>query len=740
MVNGLENYEFQDNCVDFLYDKTTAAGTKQIVTVKAPTGAGKTVILVKYVDTYLKNTDGKTAFIWLCPGKGNLEEQSKDRMDALAPHIDTRSLPYSMLCGFDGRSVTFINWELVTRKKNNALKEGERKNLFEKIEEAHQDGVKFIVIIDEEHENNTSKANDIIEAFKPEHIIRVSATPIKVPHQEFYEIPEEEVIDAGLITRAIYVNEGVVESERIEDDYDVLIKLADLKRQEILSAYEQINVDIRPLVLIQFPVGQPETIKAVDVKLTSMGYTYVNGMGIFWMSDQKIISDDLTEPNGTPAFLLMKQAVATGWDCPRAKILVKLREGGSERFQIQTIGRIRRMPERKHYLFPGVLDFCFIYTLDSEYKNDLLTALDKAYQVRKLFLKPDLRDFSLTKDLRNLEIATANGEREMLVKVYDFFKDKYHLSSKTADNRLALESAGYNFSHEIDSRVLRGEFVTTDDLSNASAAKQVNIKTKINTHSHGIYLMHSVDEIKKITSIPAQKVKNILQRMFRKGKRTRYKFVSLDTSDFYAFIINNVKLLKQDFREIMAKENGKQMSFAESAKTATFTILESELYKFGPVKKIKPMTKNVYNGYTNEFVASETRKSTPERLFEQFCERCDAVEWVYKNGDAGQQYFSIVYQDGLTGKQWLFYPDYIIKLTNGDVWIIETKGGMQGGHTKNIDIQVNNKFTAFKEYAKRYNVSWGFVRDIDEELYLCNTTYTDDMSGDNWEPLESIIK
>ena len=471
-----------------------------------------------------------------------------------------------------------------------------------------------------------------------------------------------------------------------------------------------------------------------------MGYTYDNGMVNIWMSDQKIISDDLTEPNGTPAFLLMKQAVATGWDCPRAKILVKLREGGSERFQIQTIGRIRRMPERKHYLFPGVLDFCFIYTLDSEYKNDLLTALDKAYQVRKLFLKPEVRDFSLTKEMRNLDIDSGIGEREMLVKVYDFFKDKYHLSSKTADNRLALESAGYNFSHEIDSRVLRGEFVTTDDLSNASAAKQVNIKTKINTHSHGIYLMHSVDEIKKITSIPAQKVKNILQRMFRKGKRTRYKFVSLDTSDFYAFIINNVKLLKQDFREIMAKENGKQMSFAESAKTATFTILESELYKFGPVKKIKPMTKNVYNGYTNEFVASETRKSTPERLFEQFCERCDAVEWVYKNGDAGQQYFSIVYQDGLTGKQWLFYPDYIIKLTNGDVWIIETKGGMQGGHTKNIDIQVNNKFTAFKEYAKRYNVSWGFVRDIDEELYLCNTTYTDDMSGDNWEPLESIIK
>ena len=740
MVNGIENYEFQENCVDFLYNKTTASGTKQIVTVKAPTGAGKTVILVKYVDAYLKNTDGKTAFVWLCPGKGNLEEQSKDRMDALAPHIDTRSLPYSMLCGFEGRSVTFINWELVTRKKNNALKDGERKNLFEKIEEAHNDGIRFIIIIDEEHENNTSKANDIIEAFKPVHIIRVSATPIKVPHQEFYEIPEEEVIDAGLITRAIYVNEGVEDSERISDDYDILLKLADMKRQEILGAYDSIDVDIRPLVLIQFPVGQPETIKAVEDKLASMGYTYDNGMVNIWMSDQKVISEDLTVSNGSPAFLLIKQAVATGWDCPRAKILVKLREGGSERFQIQTIGRIRRMPERKHYLFPSVLDLCFIYTLDTEYKNDLLTALDKAYQVRKLFLKPEVRDFSLIKEMRDHDTDSDIGEREMMRKVYEFFKEKYHLGSKMADNCLALGSAGYSFSHEIDSQVLRGEFRTASDLANAGSSKRVEIKTKINTHTHGIYLMRAVEDIKIITSIPAQRVRKILNRLFLKGKKTKFKLIALDTSDFYAFIINNIKKLKQEFREIMAQEE-KQLDFliTNQYKTATFTIPAQELYKFSAVKKIKPMVKNVYAGYTNEFVTSETRKSTPERLFEQYCERCDAVEWVYKNGDAGQQYFSVVYQDGLTKKQWLFYPDYIVKLANGEVWIIETKGGMQGGFTKNIDMQVNNKFRAFKNYAQRYNLNWGFVRDIDEELYLCNTEYTDEMNGDNWQSLESIF-
>ena len=251
--------------------------------------------------------------------------------------------------------------------------------------------------------------------------------------------------------------------------------------------------------------------------------------------------------------------------------------------------------------------------------------------------------------------------------------------------------------------------------------------------------MHAVDEIKTITSIPAQRVRNILQRLFRKGKKNKFKLVSLNTTDFYAFIINNARLLKQEFREIMATES-KQITFLDFAKTATFTIPESELYKFGVVKKIKPMSKNAYQGYTNEFITSDTRKSTPERLFEQYCEGVDAIDWVYKNGDAGQQYFSIVYQDGFSLKQWLFYPDYIVKMKDGTVWIIETKGGMQAGHTKNIDIQVQNKFTAFKDYAERYGVQWGFVRDIDDELYINNTVYTDDMSGENWVAVEDVLK
>ena len=62
---------------------------------------------------------------------------------------------------------------------------------------------------------------------------------------------------------------------------------------------------------------------------------YDNGMVSKWMSeDKKDLPDNLTQNDGIPVFLLMKQAISTGWDCPRAKILVKLRENMSESFEI----------------------------------------------------------------------------------------------------------------------------------------------------------------------------------------------------------------------------------------------------------------------------------------------------------------------------------------------------------------------------------------------------------------------
>ena len=739
MVTGLtlNLFDFQEQAVMQLLDLTTDSRSKQTIVVKSPTGSGKTIILIGFVDEYLNKVNANTAIIWLCPGKGDLEEQSRQKMLKVAPHRNTQNLFDALRNGFPAESTTFINWELVTKKGNTAIRDSERKNLYDRIAEAHRAGMDFIVIIDEEHSNNTAKAKDIIDHFSAKNIIRVSATAVQNKRYEYIEIDELDVIDEGLITKALYVNEGIEDNMEITDDYDYLLDLADAKRKAIAARYQETLPEgkvIRPLVLIQFPNGQPETIRAVERKLESMGYTYDNGMVSIWMSeDKRDLSENLTENDATPVFLLMKQAISTGWDCPRAKILVKLREGMSEQFEIQTIGRIRRMPEAKHY-DDDLLDFCYVYTFDEKYKAGLLATMDKAYETRRLFLKQKCKTFSLEKEYRDLDFDGL-GEREVLNRIYDALVEKYHLGTDKQRNMLLLSGQGFVIGDEILGQALHGVFVRTDMV--AEATSYYGTRKRVDTHKHGMQLLHSTDAIKTAIGLSTGKVKTILERLFRKGGNSKKKLLALNTAEFYAFVINNEHLLRDDFRKITAGM-AQQMGMALEPKKGPFHIPEQDFFKYDPgVKEEIEYLSNAYEEYTSGYATSLVR-STSEQLFEQYCESRDDIEWVYKNGDTGQQYFSIVYLDGLN-HQWLFYADYIVMKKDGTVWVIETKGGESKGKDKNIDIQIENKFNAFKIYAEKHGLHWGFVRDKDNRLYINNTEFAIDMADDHWKPISQVF-
>lgn len=736
MVGGIDInlFDFQEKAVLKLIDLVADKRSKQTIIMKSPTGSGKTIILIDFIEEYLSKIDSKTAFIWLCPGKGDLEEQSRKKMLKYNGQRNTQNLFDAIRGGFPAESTTFINWELVTKTGNTALREGERKNLFDRIAEAHRANITFIVIIDEEHSNNTAKAKAIIDAFSAKNIIRVSATAVENKRFEYFEIDEVDVINAGLITKALYVNEGISDGMEVDDDYDFLLELADKKRKEIAERYKQNGKTIRPLVLIQFPSGHPETIAAVEKKLEAMGYTYDNGMASKWMSeDKRDLPDNLTDNDGIPVFLLMKQAISTGWDCPRAKILVKLREGMSESFEIQTIGRIRRMPEAKHYE-DDLLDFCYVYTFDEKYKAGLLASVDKAYETRRLFLKEKCKTFTLEKQLRNLDYGGL-GEREVYEKICAHLTEKYHLGKDKKQNERLLAEAGYIFGDKINGQILSGEFVRTS--STLESEQHTTIHRAVDTHKHGIYLMHSVDMIKSAINVQTPKVKTILERLFRKKLIAVKNLVVLDTKEFYAFVINNARKLRQDFKEATAHST-EQTELVFKPKIVPFSIPEQDFYKYDPtVKNEVEYLSNAYAEYTSGFATSVVR-STSEMLFEKYCEKQDDIDWVYKNGDSGQQYFSIVYIDAMQ-HQWLFYADYIVKKKDGTIWIIETKGGESKGKDKNIDIQIENKFNAFKMYAAEHNLHWGFVRDKDFSLYINNTEFSEDMADAHWIPLEKVF-
>lgn len=86
----------------------------------------------------------------------------------------------------------------------------------------------------------------------------------------------------------------------------------------------------------------------------------------------------------------------------------------------------------------------------------------------------------------------------------------------------------------------------------------------MNTHKHGIELLHSVDAIKSTIGMQSAKVKTILERLFRRGGSSYKKLLLLDISEFYAFIINNEHRLKEEFREVTAGDEYADDSSSQS--------------------------------------------------------------------------------------------------------------------------------------------------------------------------------
>lgn len=365
-------FEFQEKHEEELLKK--CADNVEIV-LYAPTGSGKTVLTCKFIDDYL-DENPNTVFLWLCPGAGDLQKQSQDSF------VDvTNGISYGDVYDFINSpapegSVFFINWDKINRASNIALQEGEYKDLMSKVHACKNSNIDIFMIIDEEHKYRDT-ANEYVANIDPIHVLRISATPIsKGNHTEIIE--DDEVIASGLIASGISINDGVskaIEENNNLDDDLLLLKLADNKRKEIQAEYDKLSLKIRPLVLIQFPNGSEEWIARIKEELENMGYGPNSGLVTSWFSEEHPENpEEIKKLNGQYSFLLFKQAIATGWDCPRAKILVKLREGGNERFNIQTIGRIRRMPERKHY-DNELLDNCYVYTLDNQFKEGLTNSL-----------------------------------------------------------------------------------------------------------------------------------------------------------------------------------------------------------------------------------------------------------------------------------------------------------------------------------------------------------------------------
>lgn len=230
----------------------------------------------------------------------------------------------------------------------------------------------------------------------------------------------------------------------------------------------------------------------------------------------------------------------------------------------------------------------------------------------------------------------------------------------------------------------------------------------------------------------------IIRRLFDKNVSYSKKILKLETKEVYSFVINNFALLLDDIRKALSNPFFQQgVLDLPRVRETEFNIPKEFLLTYDGSNRVQRIyEKNVYKNYLS---SAEIRYDS-EKEFEKFCETRDAVEWVYKNGDKGLEYLSVVYKDNF-GKQKSFYPDYVV-LINGQIWIVETKGGFdRHGNSEDIDRYTAKKFGVLKSYIEKHNLRGGIVRKdkSNNELFICMNKYDENINSDNWVLLDEAI-
>ena len=713
---------------------------KRDIILKSPTGSGKTIILTHFMAEYMRG-HARTVFVWLTPGKGNLEEQSKAKMDRYCRNASTKLLADVMTGGFAPGDTAFINWEKLTMSGNNALKEGERTNFLEWVGKARNGGVEFKVVIDESHQSFTEKTDTVVQWFGTDKIIRASATPNEDPAAILVEIPEEEVIAAGLIKKMIHVNPGFPVQIDLGEDTDktrFLLEKAMGKREELAAAFRERGNSVNPLVIVQLPNNSDALLQTVEDWFAERHIDTESGTFAVWLSKRKDNLDGLTDNGGRQVAVVIKQAVATGWDCPRAHILVKLRENMDERFEIQTIGRIRRMPEARHY-GNGLLDGCYLYTFDERFTAGVIGSIsDLNVGVRKIFVKPEYKSFSLVKEQR-ASVAETQDAAHTLAVVADWFRRRYKLGDDLEANQTRLETAGYVFGEKVIDTTHSGSVTTLAQMESANRTmSEVQVSVPVNTHRHGRDFHHCIGEIGAANALPYDDMRMILHRVFGTRPTDVAKCLRLEGRAMYAFVINNMKRLRDDMAEAMSEE----LKLTRNAGTVVekpFSFPREYLCAYDTGSRNQGTSaKNVYRDYPLSAMTAKVR-SKGECKFEKWCEKNGSVEWFYRNGDKGEEYFSIVYEDN-SGRQRLFYPDYIVR-ADGETWIMEVKGGWNAsGQSENIDEFAAKKAAALKAYCARHKLRGGIVRhdESDDVLLISEDGYSDEVTAECWKSLDGL--
>ena len=738
----MKQLKYQEKAVRQLVETTVNLlglnGNRRQVVLKAPTGAGKTVMASEMLATLTEELQSRSdlpfrqvAFIWIAPNK--LHQQSYFKMKNF--FTETKLLKPVMFDELDQSDgiihqgeVLFVNWESINSKNNLIVRDNEQGlSLYDIARKTREENIPIIVVIDEEHlfwTKTADKSKAVLEKINAKVEIRISATP-KTKAEYLVNIDRQEVIREEMIKEGVLLNPDVTSGYANDIALNEhLINKALEKRQQIADAYKKEGVNINPLLLIQLPNDTTDAMTADDTKIMEQVVQYLDVMqGIntdnhrlaVWLSKQKTNLEDIERNDNITEVLLFKQAIALGWDCPRAAVLLIFRKLTSDTFTVQTVGRILRMPEQRFYRNP-LLNKGYVYTDISKDKiqivADDMDYLHKAvlqavrrnnldnvqlvsyYEVRRSAdrnrLGPDFRRV-LTKTFEDMWTTTTPLTIPFLFEDEGEESDDQQIDvqSTIAKNRQAAERQRIRLDVKNVNIEIPADIFFQNDVNTTIETGQKAKFTRTAGEVDRVYIdwcrqMLSGYEKAHSTGVLANYLLEAMENLFELFETEAKKVVLYhENRPKFADVVSRA----------LARYSRKLELRQQEAKKRSFERYEWEVPEDRTYTEENHVIKDKMEDHALlPFIELRTA-STPEQEFALFLEsHSDSIDWWYKNGDSGREHYAVAYTNS-QGDKSLFYVDFVIKMNNGQVFLFDTK-------TENSDPDAPQKHNALLDYMQ----------------------------------------
>ena len=711
---------FQDTAVNSLkaeFYKLWKSGQRGARLVfKAPTGAGKTIMAVEFLKRVSGDAqyDPDKAFVWISFNPDLVDQSYRKLRDYLHGGIaglyDTSEI--SQRGKLAKNDVLFVNWQKIVQsersRRNLKLRvDGESTISFDTfIAATKADGREIVLIVDEGHmARNTALAEKIIAQLAPRVEFDISATPSYIPTAEdmvtnkgaFVFVTPQDVINAGLIKESIVVmpREDVKREAGKRDLDQAVLDMAITKRSELLKQYTAVGAKVNPLVLIKLPNDEKKERAAEGQNKLDFTKDYLAAKGIpetsiaVWLDKEKVNLDTVEDTTNPVEYLIFKQAAATGWDCPRADILVMFREIKNPTFETQILGRILRTAEAKHYDDTTSLNHGYLYTTYE--RSDVLAADKKA-----LGPNESHEAFALLKeDIDNITLPSVYFERPDYNDLGDSFQSTF---AKVADRAFGVSTKDIDavFTKKLAAKGfdLTATTVTNSLIVNANIEVFDDFINELKKAPEDMDLDASYNDVQKLHTILLWRELAMQQEEARKYAperswsdlksalnvwfRSHWK---IDSLKLYPLICSDLErgdrsvlhpVISEALGAYRPVRNKEVQTKAERSRRDLIFSLEGRYFSTGSVPLLingKPCKRYALDP------AYVSIDSDVELRFIAFLESFGTkIDWWYKNGAGGRNDFAIEYKDA-NGTPRLFYPDFIVRQGN-KVGIFDTKEGI----------------------------------------------------------------